>query len=464
MSIRLRLSLLYSAILALLLFAFGGVYLLAEQTTRAALEDALADQARLMLGFQEFAINRIVLPASRFAAPETYVQTRDLDGRVTDRTSNLTAAGITLPLDLEALRAVRAGATRVETVTIGDNRLLVRSEPVRMREPGARVVGVVQVARSLADYDQTLATLGRLLVASGALATVAAFAAGWALAGAALRPIERITSTARALGRERDFSRRIAYRGPADEVGRLAATLNGMLTDLQAAYEQAAHALDVQRRFVADASHELRTPLTALRGNLALFQREPPIDEADRRAVLTDMVAESERLGRLVGSLLTLARADSGRPPRREPLSLAPILEEVCRQARLLGPDRTIACEVAAAPLHVVGDADAIRQVLLILLDNAVTFTPPGGRIVVCIASTEAGVAIRVADTGPGIDPASLPRIFERFFRGDPARTGDGLGLGLAIAKALVEAQGGTIAVESEVGRGSRFTVTLPTA
>jgi signal transduction histidine kinase len=317
------------------------------------------------------------------------------------------------------------------------------------------------VARSLAEQDQGLLELQRTLMIAGAIATVLAFGLGWVFAGTALRPIGRLTETAQLIGAERDFARRVEYTGPNDEIGRLAATFNTMLTELQSAYHQAEQTLQAQRRFVADASHELRTPLTIIRGNLGLLQRDPPISEADRIEVLNDTVDESERLIRLTHNLLALARSDTGRVLRHEPLPLAPLVDELCRQIRALEPERRLACALDSE-LAVVGDRDALKQVLVILLDNARKFTPPHGQIT--IAATVAGdtAALQVRDTGSGIGPSVLPHIFERFNRGDSARTGAGAGLGLAIAAALVEAMDGRISVESHVGSGSTFTVRLP--
>jgi two-component system, OmpR family, sensor kinase len=255
----------------------------------------------------------------------------------------------------------------------------------------------------------------------------------------------------------------VDYRGPPDEVGQLATTFNGMLDELQAAYRQTEQTLQAQRRLVADASHELRTPLTTIRGNLGLLKRQPPIAAEDKEAVLGDMVDETDRLIRLTNDLLVLARSDSGRPLRHEPVPIAPLVEDVCRQAKLLGAARTIACE-DVPEVDVVGDQDAIKQVLLILLDNALKFAPEGGTITIGASSTDRVAAIRIQDTGPGIAPEALPHIFERFYRSDESRTGSGAGLGLAIAKELVEAQHGQIMVESEIGSGSTFTVTLPLA
>jgi two-component system OmpR family sensor kinase len=457
MSLRLRLTLLYSAILALTLAAFSGVlYVTLAQVTFRAVEDALVEEATRLINAKQFRLDEIVLPASKFAAPETYVQTRSLDGTLTDRTANL--GGVVLPLSNEVLRAVLNGQTATETTVVENRRVLIYSKPVTVE---GRPVGIVQVARSLAEQDESLGTLRFMLLVGASAVCILAFGAGWLMAGAALRPINRITQTAQAIGAERDFDRRVAYRGANDEVGRLATTFNAMLAELQAVYWQVKQALQAQRRFVADASHELRTPLTTIRGNIALLQREPPISPEDRAAVLTDLAGECDRLIRLVNNLLVLARADAGQPLRRDVVDLEPLVHDVCRQARLLAPDRAIVC---AEPIGgtIVGDRDALKQVLLILLDNAVRHTPPDGLITITTAVEGERTLLSVRDTGPGIPPDVLPHIFERFYRADASRTGTGTGLGLAIAKALVEAQQGTLSVESVVGQGTTFTVSLP--
>ncbi len=457
MSIRLRLTLLYSGILALTLLALGlTVYWIQARTTLRVLEDAMADEARRLLASPQFRPEAIDSPARKLAAPETYVQTRGLDGRILDRTANLGDAA--LPLSPEGLAAIQQGRAWMEVAEMENGRLLVYSHPIQR---GGRILGALQLGRSLADYDQAQGTLGRILFIGSLAALAVAFASGWALAGMALRPIHRITQTARAIGQRRDFSQRVPHPGPSDEIGELARTFNLMLEELQAAYLQLEQALQAQRRFVADASHELRTPLTTIRGNLELLRREPPIPPEDRQAVLEDLIAECDRLIRLVHDLLALARAEAGQSPRRMPVPLRPLLSELGRQARRLARGQIV--ETPDPPeASALADPDLLKQVLLTLIDNAIRYTPPGGRILLRARAEETHVALEVQDTGPGIPPEILPHIFERFFRGDPARTGGGAGLGLAIARALVEAMGGTITVESQVGVGSVFTVHLP--
>ena len=459
MSVRLRLTLVYSLILVLTLLAFG----MALYASQAA---AANDRSRAMLanaaqGF--LSPRRFTQPlgdslARRFARPEIYVQLRDAGGAIAERTPNLEENR--LPLSAAGQQAVRSGGSWYETTQLANVHLMIYSAPILLN---GQLTGMVQVARSLAEQDQARKELLRFGLIAGAIATVLAFGLGWFFAGTALRPIGRLTETAQIIGAERDFDRRVEHTGPNDEIGRLAATFNTMLTELQLAYRQTEQALHAQRRFVADASHELRTPLTIIRGNLGLLGRDPPISQADRIAVLSDTIDESERMNRLVHDLLALARSDAGPTLHHEPVQIVSLIDELCRKIRTLDPSRTIDTERLPA-LEIAGDHDALKQVLVILLDNARKFTPPHGTISITASATNALVAIHVRDSGCGIDPAALPHIFERFFRGDSARTGAGAGLGLAIAAGLVEAMGGRITVESTVGQGSTFTVSLPRA
>jgi len=457
LSIRLRLTLLYSAILALTLILFGAVLygVVARVNSDAARNALVADTAAFAAELHHSGGPTAQSPL--LVGMETYIQFRGVDGTIR-RSSNLQDSHQTLPLDPSALPAIQAalptGAPPPPTVvTVGGQQLLLDNVALVF---GGHVAGVLQVARPLQVIDRSLDVVRRVLLIGGPIATLLAFGLGWLLAGTALRPIARITRTARAIGDAQDFDQRVAYTGPRDEVGRLATTFNAMLARLAEAYQ-------TQRRFVADASHELRTPLTSIRGNVALLRRVPPIDARDRAAILDDLDVESARMARLVGDLLTLARADVGRALRREPVSVSPLLAALLRRARATHPAHTIRVE-GDPDVAVRADPDALTQVLLILVDNACKFTPPEGMIAVTTAVSGDRVMIAVRDTGSGIASEDLPHVFERFYQGDTSRAGVGAGLGLAIARALIEGQGGEIDVESYAGAGSVFTVTLPRA
>ncbi|MDB5075328.1 MAG: Sensor histidine kinase [Chloroflexi bacterium] len=491
MSIRLRLTLLYSVILVITLAALGlAIYASVSQVTFGLVKSSLTTEARNLSATLQPHLdpdrgNAIsILPPTRDPGSLTSVQVRDLHGAIVYQSSDLRDAHYSLPLDASLHQPMQMGTVSCNTSPVKGNQLLICNVVLLRRpipapqlprtgspqhpgspqqQPGfpqqqgaATAFGVIQVARSLADVNGTLNTLRQALLLGGLVATVLAFGAGWLLAGTALRPIRRMTQSAQTIGEVQDFGRRVSYHGPRDEVGRLATTLNGMLARLQEAYQ-------TQRRFAADASHELRTPLTSIRGNLGLLQREPPIAEVDRVAVLADLVSESERLSRLVSDLLLLARSDAGRQLRHGPVPLEPVLADLTRLLAVSYPARTV--RVGDHPdVTVVGDPDALTQVLLILLDNALKFTLADDMVHVDVTTDSHLVSIAIRDTGPGIAPDVLPHIFDRFFQGDAARAGTGTGLGLAIARALVEGQHGTLTVFSEVGRGSTFTVTLPRA
>ncbi len=472
MSLRLRLTLLSTATLAaLLLLGTAALYFAVSRTTFTIIEEALEGDARELVALPWFRPEDLDgSEASGYgrgyggrggsgkSVSTTLFQTRDLEGGVLDRSPSL--GEVELPLSPAGLAAVRARQPWTESADLGEGRLLVHSRALLQR---GELIGILQAARPLDEYDRTVNALMTALAAGAIVGVVLAFGTSWLLVGAALRPIDRITQEAAAIGAERDLTRRVSYAGPSDEVGRLAATINAMLTELHAGYRQVAQALQTQRRFVADASHELRTPLTTVRGNLELLGRVPPITPEDQRAVLGDTIDEAERMMRLVNDLLALARSDAGWRPTLAALPVAPLVEEVRRQGLLLDPERPIAVEVEPG-LAAVGHRDLLKQVLLILVDNALKHTPRGAPVSVSACRVGDEAVLRVRDEGQGIDPALLPQIFERFFRADAARSEGGAGLGLSIARALMEAQSGSIAAESRPGHGSVFTVRLPAA
>ena len=267
-----------------------------------------------------------------------------------------------------------------------------------------------------------------------------------------------------------------------DELTTLAATFNQMLANLEALYQQ-------QQRFVADASHELRAPITSIRCNLDLLAKAPDLPAEEAQAALADAQAEANRMGRLVGDLLTLARSDSARQSQqsqdvtvadgykksgeeKQLVDLDSLLLEVFRQyhpalengnidLRQQGPGLLLQ---HITPARVHGDADQLKQVLVALLDNALKYTPYEGSISLSLTTDEHFAIVKVSDTGIGISPNDLPHIFERFYRADRARSRNrgGSGLGLAIVQIIVLEYQGTIEAESAPGKGSTFTMRLP--
>jgi two-component system OmpR family sensor kinase len=325
-------------------------------------------------------------------------------------------------------------------------------------QPGG---GTLVVAVPLTEMRSTL---GRLLAIEAFVTVGVALLAGllavWAVR-MGLRPLETIGETAGAIAAG-DLSRRVEPADDRTEIGKLGTSLNAMLAQIEAAFEERRASEARLRRFVADASHELRTPLTSIRGYAELFRRGADTRPEDLATSMARIEAEAERMGVLVDDLLLLARLDQGRPLEREPVDVDRIVADAVDAAHAIEPEREI--DVATSPDGVVeGDPGRLRQVVDNLLENARVHTPPGTPTRVAVARDDGTVVLRVADEGPGMDPDVAARAFERFYRSDPARaraTG-GAGLGLSIVAAIVQAHGGTVQVVNG-GPGTTIEVRLP--
>jgi two-component system OmpR family sensor kinase len=308
----------------------------------------------------------------------------------------------------------------------------------------------------LAPLDGAVASFARLMFLITVLGSSAAFAAGWLLARRALRPVAALTQTVTAIAQSRSFSRRVSDGGDTDELGWLATTFNAMLASLEEAFEG-------QQRFIAAASHELRAPLTVVQANLELLRtRWRGMTEAERGLALGEAHAEAMRMNRLVADLLVLARADAGVLLHRQPVELDRVLLDVMAEARHIALGKRL--EIAAIePVIVQGDPDRLKQLLLILIDNALNYTGEGGHVSVSLRRVEESVFVDISDTGVGIAAEDLPRVFERFYRVDPARSRhSGTGLGLPIARWIAEGHGGMVALVSAAGIGTTATIRLP--
>jgi two-component system OmpR family sensor kinase len=249
----------------------------------------------------------------------------------------------------------------------------------------------------------------------------------------------------------------------SDELGQLTAGFNGMLDRLEEEHRVTLTALEAQRRLTADASHELRTPLTTIRSNAAFLREHQDAASHDRAGALADLEAEAVRMSGLVDDLLTLARADGGAPLGLAPVDLGRLTADVCSRAGAAHPDRHVHC--SAPPVRMSGDRDLLERLLWILLDNAARHTAAGGNIWVVLASPAPDVAIiQVADDGEGIPPGDEERIFDRFYQADPARRHGGAGLGLAIARWITHAHGGSLTAGPTQGGGATFTAVLRSA
>jgi len=339
-------------------------------------------------------------------------------------------------------------------VRAGPNR--ARYRVLALRRTGRGASTVLVVASPLAEVDRSVERLRLLLLVAGPMALVLAGGGGWLLARAALRPVGRMTEQAEAIGADR-LHDRVSVPDAVDELNRLARTLNGMLDRIE-------HGVVEQRRFVADASHELRTPLAVMRAELEVALRgDDPADDASE--VLGSAAEEVARMSKIVDDLLTLAHRDENSLELLlTPVDLGEIAAQVAGQLRPLAGEGGVRLVVEARSVAVVADQARITQVVTNLVDNAVKYTGAGGSVRVRVWEQGGGGGLAVSDTGPGIGPEDLPRVFDRFFRLDAARSRarGGSGLGLAICKELVEAHGGRIWADSVPGAGSTFTLTLP--
>jgi len=324
-------------------------------------------------------------------------------------------------------------------------------------EQGGRTVGVLQLGLSRGDIDETLRLVVVVLGIATPIVLIIAIVGGYVVAGRAIAPVATITNLAAGLDGT-DLHARLNLTLPDDELGRLARTFDGML-------ERIAGAFDRQRRFTGDAAHELRTPLAMMRGEVDLALRSPRSAE-EYRASLVELDLDLERMTGLVSSLLMLARVDEGRIALESaPFDLSATVNLVAEQYTARAITQSINLSTDVEPAAINGDEDRCIQVLVNLLDNAFVHTPGGGEIEIG-ARLNANVATCwVSDTGTGVAPEHIPHLFERFYRVDTGRSraAGGSGLGLSICRAVVESMGGTIELNSNLGRGTRVTVFLPT-
>lgn len=312
-------------------------------------------------------------------------------------------------------QAVDVARAQGSDIRIGYMRDGSRARLLTYAVQGADGTAFVQAGRTLADQDRVLEQLLAGLISLGGASVVLLSASSWWLAGRSLRPAQQ-------------------------------------------SWER-------QQTFVANASHELRTPLTLLRASAEVALRGLPPQDADRRELLGDVLNESDHMSRLVDELLLLSRIDAGQlKVERQPIELADLLADVRRQAGRVADERGVQLDAGATDGVALGDPLRLRQVLLIVIDNALRHTRSGGSVSIAAQPRGRQVDIVVADTGAGIAPTHLPHVFERFYRADSARGSSGSGLGLSIARGLVEAQRGQITIASELGKGTRVTVSLPRA
>lgn len=353
------------------------------------------------------------------------------------------------------LDQVARGETVFDLVHLQDGSPIRRVSIPVSKEGGIRYV--LQAEESLHYAQETLRGLAILLmIGSGAIMLIAWAGSVW-IARMVLTPIEQLSRRAETMS-EADLGERLVLDSPFREFHRLTHAFNAMMDRFQKSSRS-------QRRFVDYAAHEMQTPLTVLQGNLEVTLQKARTT-AEYRDALIGNLEQVEKLITLTRSLLALTKVTGDRPPMRlEPLLLQSLVEDLLAELALLAEDRriTLTCDaVSVSPIS--GDGQWLKQALINLLDNSLRYTPPGGKVVVRLRQVEGHIEIAVRDTGHGIEPEHLPHLFDHFYRTDRARARDsgGTGLGLAIVKGIVEAHGGTVAVETQVGMGSEFRLRLP--
>lgn len=492
-SVRARLAVWHTLTLAAVLAAFSlGTYAYIVRSSVRRVDDSLAET---VASFVQRWTDELSEEASSIpeAAGDAVREFRYRDRRVLvyDAADALVAASDTDPLisgltpaafrtvgnsPVAALASAAApGDPAVTTLSTAESRIRAMAMRVSF---GGRPFTIV-VLRSLKAEEEIQGTYAEALLVLIPLALVLAGVGGYFLARGSLAPMAEITAHAERIG-ESNLDERLSVPNPHDEMGRLAAVLNSLLSRLQRAFEQ-------RRQFMADASHELRTPVAAFRSAADVALARPTRAESEYRDALSVISGEGRRLSRLVDSLFLLARADAGEQPvRKEPLYLEEALADCARSARALGAAHNVRVEFAPAdeaPLD--ADAALLERLLMNLLDNAVKHSPSGGVVRLTLARESVGAGadangaagvyrIEVRDSGPGVPGDAQPFIFDRFYRADTARSREasargesdrhasGAGLGLAIARWVAEVHGGSLTLEESGPSGSLFVVRLP--
>ncbi|HEX2314852.1 MAG TPA: HAMP domain-containing sensor histidine kinase [Thermomonospora sp.] len=395
-----------------------------------------------------------------------YVVYLDAKGAVVGGVHASRLDGATLP-PRDELHAVPADGTAVDLrAADGSGRWRAVARPT------ARGGGTVIAAAPLTEIDATIARLRTSSLVAGALVLVALTAAGWFALGRGLRPLRRIEHTAAAIA-DGDLTRRVpALAPPGTEIGHLAASLNTMLGQLERAFAERAASEARMRTLLSDVSHELRTPLFGIKGSTELYRMGALPERADVDATMRRIDREATRLTALTEDLLLLARLEEAPEGQldRAPMDLRTLANDARHDLRALDPSRPVRLTgpggggpPGPAPVH--ADEDRLRQVVTNLVGNAATHTPPGTPVRIGVGIADGRAVLEVADEGPGMTAEQAGRVFDRFYRADRSRNrseGASAGLGLAIARSLARAHGGDVELETALGAGACFRLTLP--
>lgn len=314
----------------------------------------------------------------------------------------------------------------------------------------------VRGTASLSESSHVLENLLELLFISLPLLLLAAALGGWLITRRAFRPIEQMARTAGAISSGSDLSRRVTSPSSGDEVARLGQTLNAMLARLQSAFER-------ERQFSSDVSHELRTPIAVIRSQCD-YCLSPQASEADRQEGLEAIQRQADRMSQMVSQLLLLSRAENGRfVPQMETVDLSQLCQMCLLEAGPAAQAAQVSLEEAVTPgLTLQGDETLLLRLVTNLLSNAVRYNKPGGQVHLSLKPQDRSLVLQVQDTGQGIAPEELPKIWDRFYRGDASRSSEGSGLGLSMVQWIAQVHHAQVQVESQPGQGSCFTVTFP--
>ncbi|HEV7967691.1 MAG TPA: ATP-binding protein [Candidatus Acidoferrales bacterium] len=454
--IRLRLTAWYFAVLAIVLSAFGvSGYFAMRHSIRQTVDEELQIRAEgvrqlierdIQRGHQDDLMEGL-REHTELRAGGALLQVSDEQGNWLYRSKVMSDYGVPRPATIPRRATEYMG---------GDVPLRIWNKKVNM---GGEVY-LIQTAFEMDDFYEALHHFALLLYVSIPTLLLCAAAGGYWISTRALAPVDQITQTARTISAQ-NLSSRLVVPNTGDELQRLSETLNGMLERLEAAFKKIT-------QFTADASHELRTPVAVMRTRAELSLRKARSAD-EYRDVIAEVLTELEKTSGLIEQLMFLARADSGAETLHfHPTNVAEVLREACYQGSALAEAKQIAFQehISGDSMWIQGDASSLRRLFLILIDNAVKYTPASGQIEVSLQRNDGYAVAQVRDTGIGIAEADLPNVFERFYRADKARTREsgGVGLGLSIGRWITEVHAGTIEVRSAPGRGSSFQIRLPLA
>ena len=496
MPIRWRLTIFNTLVIATMLTLLGvSVFFLVRDALLSGVEYTVRDSAESVARTVELGQSLSAGEVDRLTLEGVFVVVRDREGKILARTVDTGPTGtFGKPFWRGAIESGKPVEGRVE-VSSGE-RGYVYSVPVdppgldslsrspylykalaqdkRSPQAGRSVVlgeadtipfpsdaRAIEVGKSYEAVGDTVSTLAAMLASAFFISLLISAGGAYLLARTALSPVERVVASARTITAG-DLSRRVPVQHPKDEVGRLAATVNDLLARLEGAFARREETLWHQRRFVADASHHLRTPITSIEG-FARMLDEWGFEEPDTaREGAATIHREARYMRKLVEDLLSLAKGDEGAPLNPRTHDLDAVAAEAVGAARLsAGTTHSIRHVPSREPVRASFDPERVEQAAAILLDNAVKYTPEGGVIQVSASRHDGRVRLEVSDTGMGVLPEETSHIFERFYRSEAASTVRGTGLGLSIACQIAEAHGGSLTVESKMGKGSTFILQL---